>query len=231
MSSSSRSTIIVGGLVAITAALLAACGGGADTSCVNVFVPGTIVGVPSINVSLTNTFGTGVAFGTTVTATTGTDSLPGRAIDTLHIDLGTNRSGTFTVHISRPFYRDTSIANVQVVPGRDCGSVVTTHLPVTLPLAPGAPAVRAVDVIGTQFLGTPGSSVRLTAHFDADPTASRAVLWRVSDTTLASVDSTGLVTAKCTTHGGTDTVTAISRTDTLRRGSALVGIGMAASCP
>jgi hypothetical protein len=47
---------------------------------------------------------------------------------------------------------------------------------------------------------------------------------------MARVDQGGLVTAKCSTHGGADTVIATSIADSAFSGRASFGVGAQASC-
>jgi len=81
------------------------------------------------------------------------------------------------------------------------------------------------------FLGTPGSETRMVATVDANPGLSRDVTWRLTDTTMARIDQTGLVTSKCSTRGGADTVTATSVADPSVSGRTTFGVGPQASCP
>jgi hypothetical protein len=102
---------------------------------------------------------------------------------------------------------------------------------VTLQLVPGAPPLRAVQVVGADFLYAPGVQRQLAARFDADPTVPTTVTWRSSDTTLARIDGAGLVTARCSTTGGSVAATALAAADTLVRGSATFGVASVRSCP
>jgi hypothetical protein len=140
-------------------------------------------------------------------------------------------TATYAVTVTKPFYRDTTVPKVVVIARDLCGSVMTTNLPVTLELVPGAPAVRSLAVLGADFLSAPGAQLHLSAFIDADPGVSTAATWRMSDTTLARIDTSGVVTSKCSLHGGVDTVTAVSAADPTVRGTAWFGIGAMASCP
>jgi hypothetical protein len=186
--------------------------------------------LPPIDLLLRNHDGRGEAFGASVTARSSDGGVfQGRAQDSVHVFAG-NGPGTYQVNVSKPFYRDTTIANVVVAAGM-CGSAIPTMLPVTLALVPGAPHVRSVEVLGATFLPTSGSRVTLVPYVDADNGFSTAVTWTLSDTTLARIDAGGTATAKCSLHGGADTVTATLVADSSIRGQAILGIGTAASCP
>lgn len=192
--------------------------------------PGTIIFKPGIDLLVRDPFGRGQAIGTTATFRRSDGSTgESRAEDTLHLVSQQNLTGTFTVTLTRPYYLDATITNVKVTPN---GCVLnTTTVPVTLQLAPGAPALRAMVVVGQEFLDAPGAQAHLVTHFDANPDVSTAVRWDVSFPILASVDANGVVTAKCTTTGGTVTVTATSVIDFSITSSVNLGVAPASSCP
>ena len=200
----------------------------AINSCFDMRFPGVVVYRPGIDVVVRDPFGRGEALGTTVVVHNGTDSVLTTGIDTLHVSAGYQHAGTFSVRVSRPFYRDTVLTNVVVEPS-DC-SVTIVQLPLTLQLATGAPALRSIDVFGADFLSTPGQQRQLSARFDANPGVPTTVIWRLSDATLAQIDASGLVTAKCSLAGGTETVTAIATADTTVRGSARFSVQGQTSC-
>jgi hypothetical protein len=198
------------------------CGGG---------LPGVIVQAPGIDLRVRDPFGVAQAIGTTVVARKSGSDAPFLVVveDTLNINTAYNAAGTFTVTLTRPYYRDATVANVSVTPQ---GCIVnTTTVPVSLELAPGAPPLRAIAVVGGAFLDHPGAQAALVAHFDADPGVSRDVTWQVSDATLASVDANGVVTAKCTKAGGTVKVTATSAVDASITSFINLGVAPTASCP
>lgn len=131
--------------------------------------------------------------------------------------------------VSRPYYLDATIPNVAVTPN---GCYMTqTKVPVTLQLAPGVPALRALIIVGADFLDGPGAQVHLVPHFDADPSVSQAVTWQVSDTTLARVDTNGVVTATCARSGGTVKVTATAIADGTTSAFVSLGVAPSSSCP
>src|SRR5256885_324393 len=150
----------------------------------NMPVPGVVISAPGIDLQVRDPFGRAQAIGTTAVVRR-SDSAPVEAFvnDTLNIYSAINVSGTFTVTVHRPYYIDATVGNIVVTPH---GCVVNqTKVPVVLQLAPGAPALRSLVIVGAEFLGQPGAQAHLVAHFDANPDVSNAVTWQVSDATLA----------------------------------------------
>ncbi len=193
-------------------------------------LPGVLVQVAGIDLKVRDPFGRGQAVGTTAIVHSGS-GIDQQAFvrDTLNIEGAFNEVGTFSVTVTRPFYLDATIANVRVTPN---GCVVnTTTVPVALQLAPGAPALRALTIVGGAFLDHAGAQATLLPYFDANPDVSTAVTWQVNDATLASVDANGVVTAKCTKSGGTVKVTATAAADGTTSGTASIGVSPSASCP
>jgi Bacterial Ig-like domain (group 2) len=219
-------------IVVGAAAAVFACGrdqGPVGVRCGDVTVPGVLVMPPGIQVALRNAQGQPAALGASMTALNASQApTPGYVADSLTLDANVP-AGTYSVRLAKPAYRDTTIANVVVLTG-DCGLVQPTKLAVTLQPLGGATSVRSVGVAGTTFLATPGSQVQLVAIVDADPGLSHAVTWRVNDTTMATVDRSGLVTAKCSMSGGTVAVTATSVGNGDVSASATFGVGAAESC-
>jgi hypothetical protein len=154
---------------------------------------------------------------------------PSYARDTVSVVDEDNLTGTFNVTLTRPYYLETTINGIRVTP-EGCG-VRGITVPVTMQLAPGAPPLRSIILLGQQLLGGAGAQAHLVAHFDANPDVPTGLTWQVSDTTLASVDSNGVVSWKCTKNGGTVTVTATSVYDGRTSGSVQIGIWPATSCP
>ena len=177
----------------------------APGGCETMGPPGVLAAVPGIDLQVKDQYGQGEALGTTadLAGFTGTQSY---AQDTLHLYMAYDMTGTFAVTLHRQYYQDLTVPQVTVV--QDGCLVATTHVPVTLQLAPGAPPLRALNIQGATYLGDPRAQAQLIAHFDADPSVSRAVTWESSDTTLATVDANGLVIAKCPNAGGTVKITA-----------------------
>ncbi len=198
------------------------------TSCFSPLINGIVAYSPGIDLLIRDASGRGQALGTTVFVYRATDSVTTTGSDTLHIRAGYIDPGSFRVRVQRPFYQDAVLPSVVVRPGQ-C-NVVVTSVPLTLALAPGAPALRSLTVYGADFLYAPGVQRQLSARFDADASVPTTVNWRLSDTTLARIDATGLVTAKCTTVGGADTVTVAATADTTVKAKAVFSVARVAAC-
>ena len=198
-------------------------------SCFGPLINGIVIYSPGIEVLVRDANGRGEAFGTKVTVYRGTDSTTTTGTDTLRIRAGFTDPGNFKVRVQRPFYQDAVLPSVAVVPGQ-C-NVLVTSVPVTLDLQPDAPAIRSITVFGADFMYAPGVQRQLSARFDANPSIPTTVSWRLSDTTLARIDASGLVTSKCTTAGGADTVTATASLDTTMKARAVFGVAKVATCP
>ena len=214
-------------------AVLVACGGATGENNNNDCQPlvfGVIVYPPGIVLQVRDPFGRGQAIGTTaVFRRSGGGTDQGFVQDTLKIVNTSNQTGTFTATVSRPYYRDATVSNIQVVPN-GC-SVKTAVVPVTLQLAPNAPPLRALVLLGADNLYAPGVQVHLVPHFDANPDVSTAVTWTVSDASLVTVDANGVVTAKCTKDGGTVKVTATAVADGTTSAFVNIGVAGSATCP
>lgn len=219
-------------LVALAPGLLAlalACSGSKEDPCLPT-LPGVAVFQPGIDLVVRDASGRGEALGDTVITYRGSDSVRTVGFDTLHALAGFGVPGTYAVRVKRRYYVDAVIASV-IVPTAQCGGPVTQQVPVSLALAPGAPALRSIDVFGGGFLAAPGATTRVVARFDADPSVPTTVTWRLSDSSVATVDATGLLTAKCTTKILTDTVTAVATSDTTVRARSYFQVAQQASCP
>lgn len=193
-------------------------------------IDGMIMYAPGIDLQVRDPFGRGQAIGATAVIRRSDGSVDhGAADDTVNIVGGGNVAGTFTVTLSRPYYSDVTLNGVKVF-STGC-SVQTTTIPVTMPLAPGAPPLRALTILGADGLYAPGVQIHLLAYFDANPSVSRAVVWKLSDTTLATVDTSGTVTAKCSRTAGTETATATAVYDGKTSASVQFGVAAGASCP
>jgi hypothetical protein len=224
-------TRIVPALLATIVLASAACDRDPRTStCYDMMVPGVVIPAPPIRVTVRDAAGRGIAYGTTVVVRqTPADSNVRVGSDTTEIRAGAAMAGTFSLRVSKPFYVDTVIPHV-VVNADECGRAAPTAVDVTLRRAPGAPPVRSLAIVGPSFLATPGEQLTLVPWLDADAGLSRAVAWRIADTTAATVDAGGVVTARCTTTGAADTVTAISVADTTVRAKHAVGVATQAHC-
>ena len=226
----SRAVVALVAFVALALAALSACTSRDERdTCGPGTAPGVVIYQGGIDLLIRDTYGRGEALGTVVTAHLGPDSIRTTGDDTLHVHTGFPGGGIYSVRVTRRFYRDTVVPNVEVLSG-DC-SFLVTHLAVTLTLVPNAPPLRSVAIIGTTYLVTPGEQSQFVAHVDADPGVDQRVTWRLSDTTLARIDDTGRVTEKCSLAGGVDTVQVAMVADTLVKAVFPFGVQKQASCP
>ena len=202
--------------------------------CMDLTMPGLVIPGQGLDVTIRDSLGRGQALGARVVvraASGALDSVVSTGIDTVHVRAGFAAAGNYALSVHKPFYRDATIASVTVNAG-ECAGAITTNVPVTLRLLAGAPPVRSVGFLGgTVFLVLPTDTAKLTAVVDADPGLTTAVSWRSADTTLATVSASGTVSARCTTLGGTDTVTAVSMADTTVRGKQRVVVTKQSTCP
>ena len=193
-------------------------------------IDGLIIYAPGIDLQVRDPFGRGQAIGTTAIIRRSDGSVDqGQSDDTVNIVGARNLAGTFTVTLSRPYYSDVTLNGIKVF-STGC-SVQTTTIPVTMPLAPGAPPLRTLTILGQDGLYAPGVQIHLVPYFDADPIVSRAVTWKLSDTTLATIDSSGTVTAKCSRSVGTETATATAVYDGKTSASVQFGVAAGSNCP
>jgi uncharacterized protein YjdB len=103
-----------------------------------------------------------------------------------------------------------------VVGSLSCSDAVSRPAPVTSTMM----GVTDVTVAPTELNIAVGATFRFAATVDAPSwILDRAVLWSSSDTTVATVDSSGLVTAR---HAGPATIVAASRSDPTVRAEATV---------
>ncbi|MFL5614073.1 MAG: Ig-like domain-containing protein [Gemmatimonadaceae bacterium] len=221
-------TLVIGLCFTGAALIVAACSKDdhSTTEGCGPIVNGVVVSAPGIDLQVRDPYGRAQAIGTTAVVH---PNVASNVNDTLNILTAYNVTGTFTVTLSRRYYLDATLSPITVTPN---GCVVNSvKVPVVLQLAPGAPKLRALVVVGVDFLGQPGAQAHLVAHFDADPDASQAVTWTVSDATLATVDANGVVTAKCSKSGGTITVTATSVADPTLTSTVTLGVAPATTCP
>src|SRR5690348_14971800 len=145
---------------ALPGCLLAGVGPGA--------VPGVVVQGPGIDLQVRDPFGRGQAIGTTAAVTRSDGFVAGVDVqDTLNILAVYGSEGTFTVTLTRPYYADVSVYPIAVSLGPD-GCVTVKKIPVTLQLAANAPPVRAITILGADFLDHAGAQVQLVPHFDAN---------------------------------------------------------------
>jgi hypothetical protein len=191
--------------------------------------PGVAVYRPGIDVVVRDETGRGEAIGDTSITYRGKDSVMSLGRDTLHLPAGFVVPGTYSVRVKRPFYRDAMIPSVTVATDQ-CGGPVTQQVALTLQLVPGAPSLRSIAIVGDEFLPAPGARTQLVARFDADATVPTTVSWRLSDSSVAAIDASGLLTAKCTTKSVADTVTAVATADTTVRAHAPFQVASQSSC-
>lgn len=210
-------------------AIAVACGGSKDDPCLPV-TPGVAVFQPGIDLVVRDASNRGEALGDTVITYRGSDSVRTVGFDTLHAFAGFGVPGAYAVRVKRQYYLDAVLPSVTVGVAQ-CGGPATVQVPVTLQLAPGAPALRSIAVFGGGFLATPGATTRVVARFDADPSVPTTVTWRLSDSSVATIDASGLLTAKCTTKILTDTVTAVATADTAIRARSYFQVAQQARCP
>src|SRR5689334_214895 len=132
-------------------------------------VPGVVTVGPGLDLQVRDPFGRGQAIGTTaIVQRTDGAVAPANVQDTLNILSVYGVEGTFNVTLTRPFYRDTTIPSVAVSFTQD-GCLNETKIPVALQIAAGAPSLRAIAILGAEFLDQAGARAQLVAHFDADP--------------------------------------------------------------
>jgi hypothetical protein len=208
---------------------IAACSNGDRSDPCLPSAPGVVVYRQGIDLVVRDAAGRGAAIGDTSITYRGADSAIVVGFDTLHLPAGFVIPGTYSVRVKRPFYRDAVIPSVTVSTD-ECGGPVTAQVPVALQLAPGAPALRSIALLGGGFLASPGATMQLVARFDADASVPTNVTWRLSDSSVASLGASGLLTARCTTKIVTDTVTALATADTNVRAHALFQVASQASC-
>lgn len=140
---------------------------------------------------------------------------------------------TYDILVSKPFYNDVIIRNVKTrgggcVTGHE-SPPVTSILPVTLTLAPGAPAIRSVHLLPPQaFLDRAPHPTTVTPqiYIDANPGVSRSVIWRIDgDTASASLDTaTGRLDYRCLAKNGRLKLIATSVVDSSLSGEVDVAV-------
>jgi hypothetical protein len=193
----SRASLSTLSLASIALASSVACSMRDDADPCLPIVNGVVAYMPAIDLIVRDARGQAIALSDTAVVYVGRDSVTTVSDDTLHLRAGPAAPGSYTVRVKRRYYADGIVRDVSVAPGR-CGGPLTTTVPITLQLAPGAPPLRSVGVFGADFLYAPGVQRPLLARVDADAGIATTVSWRLSDTTIARIDASGLVTAKCT---------------------------------
>lgn len=214
--------------VAAIAAGILACGSDSNDPGV-ILTPGVATLPPGIQISVRNDQGIAIAQGTSAVVVGLSDSTSRSFVaDSLTIRIYVG-PGTYTVRLSKPLYRDTTLTNI-VVQGADFGSLQTTDLSVTLHAAPSTSVVRSVAIFGEAFLDRPGAEAHLSAVVDAPPGMQRAVRWSVDDTSLATIARNGVIAARCSARGGTVTTTARSVADDAVFSTVRIAVAPASSC-
>jgi hypothetical protein len=223
---------VVAALLALGALALAACTSEQDaTDPCRPIINGLVAYQRAVDLLVRDANGRALAFGDTAVAYVGADSVVSEGYDTLHLYAGPSAPGKYTVHVRRTFYRDAVVSNVVVASGT-CGGPLTTTVPVSLQLLPGAPPIRSVAIVGVDFLYAPGVQRQLFAQVDANAGIPTTVSWSLSDTSAARIDASGLVTAMCTVvQGLVDTVTAVATADPSLKARALLSVARQTSCP
>ncbi len=187
------------------------------------------VGFPAIRVEVRRDDGRPVAAGATLVVTDG--NFKQTTVETwsaLTLEAADNRTGTYTVEVSKPFYKTARIDRVSV-PGGPCGAYHTVTVPITLEVLPTAPQIRSVSVAQPGVGLGVGLHNQYTVWVDATPGADTSVTWSLSDPRVATIDQSGFLTAKC---GTTDDILVIatSKQDPARRGTGRLGV-LGGVCP
>ncbi|MES2179961.1 MAG: hypothetical protein V4550_19020 [Gemmatimonadota bacterium] len=208
-----------------------ACGiTGSDGDCI-------LVGYMPLNVTIRNAAGRGLALGATVFAIDGPRRVAYReAYDTLTISpIDLTGGPRYDVLVSKPYYNDTLVSGVQTFNGA-CGRTEAqgyhvVQLPITLSLAPNAPPVRSLFLLGGNLILDRSSSgintPRVIRPFlDADPGFPQGVVWRITgDTASVNFDySAGTITYRCRPTTGFLKVVARATADTSVFGSIDVAV-------
>jgi hypothetical protein len=219
--------VIIAGLGA-TAAL--ACDSTRGTDPCTPIVNGVVAYNPAMVLVVRDVNGGAQAYGDTAITYAGPDSSISVGTDSLRMYAGFQSPGTYSVRVKRKFYQDAVVSNIHVASDA-CGGPVSITVPVTLTLAPGAPALRSLAIIGSTFFGGPLKQNQLAAQFDADASVPHWTIWRLSDTTAARIDMNGLMTSKCLLKArAADTVFAISAVDTTIRARLPFTVASVPSC-
>lgn len=143
--------------------------------------------------------------------------------DPLQVYVGDSVGGTFNVSVSKPYHDGAEVKGI-VVPTNDCGIGEPVTVELTLTLQPDAPPVRQVVVQPVDFGLGGGYTAQASAHVEADPGFSQAVVWTSEDERVATVSAEGLVTGVCRDTYGSTQVTATSVADPSKSDSFAVGV-------
>lgn len=152
--------------------------------------------IPQIRAEIVTTDGRPAAAGARVTVDGVDEAWAAPVRDARVVHAGERSTSPVTVQVDKPWYEPVILRNVQVELDQ-CGVVAPTTVHVTLALLPAAPPVRSVYV-GRVNHGYSGSfSSQLSAVVDAEAGVSESVLWWSSDTSVAVVDSQGVLKSQC----------------------------------
>lgn len=193
--------------------------------------------IPSIVAEVRDAAGNPVAIGATVTITTpGLQAADEGFGDPLRIPVyAENRGGVFDVRVTKPWYAEAVIDDVDV-PAGECGVREPTVVEATLSLRPDAPAVRQVVLPPTDY-GF-GSSVCGTRHgvpayvLAAEGT-SREMRWVSRDPARVTVEAGGVspdgstvgwITPRCGATPGDTWVVGMAKADPAVRDSVEVSV-------
>ena len=205
------------------------------SGCASLFEPQDCAGVghpAPVNVAIRDIHGNPVALGSVVTfITANTHTADSTTYDSLDVT-GGDEGAAYDIQVVKRYYATDTVRGVHVPSGGFCDYDYSSNglpitVPVTLTLAPGAPAFRSLNLLPTDVLldrGGPRTNFTFAAVFDADPGVSRAVRWRiVGDTASVTLDSvSGYLTYRCQQKSGQLTLTATAVADSTMTASASV---------
>lgn len=187
------------------------------------------VGFPAIIAQVRRDDGRPIAAGATLVVTDG--RFKQTVVETrnpLTLEAADNRKGTYTVEVSKPFYKTVRIDGVSV-PGGACGADHPVVVPITLQATPGAAQIRSVSVAQPGVGLGIGYHQHYTVWVDALPGADTSVTWSVSDPRVATIDQTGFVTANCGTKDDIFVIATSTQVPSLR-GTGRLGV-LGSPCP
>lgn len=151
-----------------------------------------------------------------------------------HCCAGSTQSpGRYQVEVSKPGYERAVLRDVMAPGDTVCNYAEPTDIrAISLKLLPDAPPVRSIVVLpDVGVVLSPGNTTRFRAVVDAAPRVSRAVRWSSSDTTVATVSPSGLITAGCLPASKDVVITAVSVADPQIRAEGSVWVESPTSLP
>ncbi len=190
-------------------------------------------GGPSVLVEVRGPDGSPAAIGTKVVIRDGTFVDSGGAWDELRVGAGERRPGRYQVEVSKPGYERVVLRDVMAPGDTVCNYAEPTDIrAISLKLLPDAPPVLSIVVLPDVVVGLgPGNTTQFRVVVDAAPGVSRAVRWSSSDTTIATVSPSGLVTAGCLPASRDVVITAVSVADPQIRAEGSVWVESPTSLP